>query len=285
MDLSIVIVNHNTKELTHQTIKAIYSSTKDIEYEIIVVDNSSKQSEYFDLRDSRIKIIPHVENNGFGNACNIGAAKAIGRYILFLNSDTLMQNGTLKKCVSYMDSNEDIGCLGIRTVLGNGEFDHGCKRGFPTPFNSMCYVLGLDRLFPKSKKFGGYRLSYLSEKETNEVDSISGAFMLIPSALWFKTGGFDESIFMYAEDIDLCYRIKQMGFKVVYYAEAWMIHLKGQSGLYTKNTEVIHHFHNGIRIFYDKYYKDKNSALVTFLMHGAINVRCFLTLLKSRLSR
>ena len=285
MDLSIVIVNYNTKSLTTQTVKSVISSTEGIDYEIIVVDNSSKTSEYFEMEDKRVKILSRVENRGFGHACNIGANIAIGRYILFLNSDTIMRKDTLRGAVKYMDSHIDIGCLGIKTLLKDGTFDHGCKRGFPTPFNSFCYVLKLDRLFPKVKKFGGYTLNYLSQDETNEVDSVSGAFMLIPKRVLGKVGLFDESIFMYGEDIDLCYRIKKAGFKVVYYADVWMTHLKGQSGLHTKSPLVIKHFHDGIKRFYDMYYKDKHNFAVTFLMHSAINMRYALTLMISKIRR
>lgn len=285
LDLSVVIVNHNTRKLTEQTVSTVFNTTNNIEYEVIVADNSSDKNQVFNMSHERLTVIPNLENKGFGNACNIGARAAKGRYVLFLNSDTLMQQDTLEKAVKYMDSHSDVGCLGIKTLLGDGSFDHGCKRGFPTPFNSLCYVLRLDRLFPKSKKFGGYRLSYLSIDKTAEVDSVSGAFMLIPMDLYKKTGGFDETIFMYGEDIDLCYRIKQMGFKVVYYADAWMIHLKGQSGLHTKNSLVIYHFHKGIRDFYDKYYRDKHGCVVTFLMHTAINVMYVITLMRARLSR
>lgn len=285
MDLSIIIVNFNTKALTEQTIKAVISTTHKIEYEVIVADNSSDLNEVYSSVDSRIRVIDGVENRGFGFACNVGAKIAAGRYVLFLNSDTIMQAGTLDRCVEYMDKNADIGCLGIHTVLQNGDFDHGCKRGFPTPFNAFCYVLGLDRLFPKSKKMGGYRMSWLPVNKTGDVDSVSGAFMLMPRNVFEKSGGFDESIFMYGEDIDLCYRIKQMDLRVVYFAEGHMIHLKGQSGLNTKNTLVIKHFHNGIRVFYDKYYMDKYNVFVTFLMHTAINCRYVISLIRARFGK
>lgn len=285
MDLSVIIVNHNTKQLTAQTIKSIFNTTKDITYEIIVVDNSSKEREYFEMNDSRVKILLNVENKGFGHACNIGAKKAIGRYLLFLNSDTIMQNQTLQKAVKYMDTYKNTGCLGIKTLLPDGSFDHGCKRGFPTPFNSLCYILGLDKLFPNSKRLGGYRLSYLSNNQTCMVDSVSGAFMMIPRAVFQKSGGFDESIFMYGEDIDLCYVIKEMGFDVVYYADVYMLHLKGQSGLRAYNPTVLKHFHNGLRTFYDKHYKKKYNFFVTFLVHFAIGLRYRLMLLKGRLKK
>ncbi|MBQ9518723.1 MAG: glycosyltransferase family 2 protein [Firmicutes bacterium] len=282
MDLSIVIVNHNTKELTEQTIKAVFDTTHKIEYEIIVADNSSDKQKAYSSADSRVTVIENVKNRGFGYACNIGTEIAKGRYTLFLNSDTIMQEDTLDKCVGYMDKNADIGCLGIRTLLKDGTLDHGCKRGFPTPLNSFCYVMHLDRLFPKSKTMGGYRMSYIDEHQTAEVDSVSGAFMLMPTKLLKESGGFDESIFMYGEDIDLCYRVKQMGYKVVYYADGLMIHLKGQSGLRTKNPVVIKYFRDGIRVFYDKYYKDKYNFLVTFFMHAAIDIRYYISLLRAK---
>ncbi len=285
MDLSIIIVNYNTKALTEQTVRSVIDTTSAIDYEIIVVDNSSKEKEYFDMSDHRVKVLSGIENKGFGHACNIGTNVAIGRYILYLNSDVIMQSGTLRGAVEYMDSHRDIGCLGIRTILKDGTFDHGCKRGFPTPFNSLCYVLGLHRLFPKVKRFGGYTLNYLSNDETNDVDSISGAFMLIPKSVLNKVGLFDESIFMYGEDIDLCYRIKQAGYRIVYYADVWMIHLKGQSGLHTKSPVVIKHFHDGIKRFYDMYYKEKHNFIVTFLMHSAINIRYVITLVRAKLTR
>lgn len=285
MDLSIVIVNYNTKALTAQTVNSVIATTSGIDYEIIVADNSSKPSEYYESNDKRVKVLCKVENRGFGYACNIGANIAIGRYILFLNSDTIMENGTLKGAVAYMDSHSDIGCLGIKTLLKDGTFDHGCKRGFPTPFNSLCYVLKLDKIFPRVKKFGGYTLNYLPIDKTNEVDSVSGAFMLIPKRVIGKVGLFDESIFMYGEDIDLCYRIKKAGYKVVYYSDVWMTHLKGQSGLHTKSPLVIKHFHNGIKRFYDMYYRDKHNFAVTFLMHSAINLRYIITLAVSRIRR
>lgn len=285
MDLSIVIVNYNTKALTAQTVNSVIATTSGIDYEIIVADNSSKPSEYYESNDKRVKVLCKVENRGFGYACNIGANIAIGRYILFLNSDTIMENGTLKGAVAYMDSHSDIGCLGIKTLLKDGTFDHGCKRGFPTPFNSLCYVLKLDKIFPRVKKFGGYTLNYLPIDKTNEVDSVSGAFMLIPKRVIGKVGLFDESIFMYGEDIDLCYRIKKAGYKVVYYSDVWMTHLKGQSGLHTKSPLVIKHFHNGIKRFYDMYYRDKHNFAVTFLMHSAINLRYIITLTVSKIRR
>ena len=283
MELSVIIINHNTKELTKQTVNAVISTTRNLDYEIIVVDNSDREEEIFSCNEQRVHIYDHTENKGFGAACNLGVRRSVGEYILFLNSDTIVQNGSLKKCVDYMRKNITVGCLGIKTLLKDGSFNHGCKRGFPTPFNSLCHVLKLNKLFPKSKLFGGYTLSYLPIDKTNEVDSVSGAFMLIPRRILSRVGLFDESIFMYAEDIDLCYRIKLAGYKVIYFADTFMIHLKGQSGLHTKNTVVIKHFRDGITRFYDKYYLEKNTPLVNFCMHSAINIQYCINIIRSRL--
>lgn len=280
MDLSIVIVNYNTKELCRQTVESIFDSTVGLSYEIIVVDNSDNKNEVFTYNDHRVRVFSGLPNKGFGTASNYGAKKALGRYILFLNSDTIMQKDTLRKSVEYMDSHRDTGCLGIRTLREDGEFDHGCKRGFPTPFNSFCYFLKLDRLFPKNKGVGGYRLTYIDENETSEVECVSGAFMLMPKAVFEITGGFDEGIFMHGEDLDLCYRIKNTGKKVVYFADVFMIHLKGKSGLYTKGIKSIKCFYDGITYVYDKYYKKSHGKIGTLLFHGAIKTMCGLTIIK-----
>ncbi|MBQ7265422.1 MAG: glycosyltransferase family 2 protein [Firmicutes bacterium] len=283
-ELSVIIINHNTPSLTAQTVDSFIKSTQNVDYEIVVIDNSSdKEKVYEGCRDERVRVYKNIENKGFGNACNIGVKKSVGKYVLFLNSDTLMQEGTIEKALTYMKENITVGCLGIKTLLEDGSFDHGCKRGFPTPFNSFCHILKLDKIFPKVKKFGGYTLAYIPNESVSEVDSVSGAFMLIPRYVLNRTGLFDESIFMYAEDIDLCLRIKEAGYKVVYYGKAYMIHLKGQSGLHTKNKAVIRHFRDGIRIFYDKYYKKKHSPIVTFLMHRAIDINYYMTLLKAKI--
>ncbi|MCD8089639.1 MAG: glycosyltransferase family 2 protein, partial [Clostridiales bacterium] len=222
MDISVVIVNYNTKELCRQAVEAVLNNLDDLSAEVIVADNSSKRAEFFTSDDSRVRVFSRLPNKGFGTASNFGARKALGRYILFLNSDTIMQPGTLKRVVTYMDENPDVGCAGIRTLLEDGTLDHGCKRGFPTPFNSFCYFLKLDRLFPQNKAIGGYRLTYIDEMETAEVECVSGSFMIMPKEVFWETEGFDENIFMHGEDIDLCCRIRLSGKKIVYLGDVYM---------------------------------------------------------------
>lgn len=271
MDLSIILINHNTKRLTGQAVESILDTVKELSYEIIVVDNSSKEDEIFSCQHERVKVFSGVENKGFGNACNYAAEKSCGEYLLFLNSDAIIHEHTLDKAFSYIYSDDSIGMLGIKQLLPDGSLDHGCKRGFPTPTASFYYFTGLDRLFPKSKTFGQYRQTFVSEDSIADVDCISGAFMLISHGIFDKVGGFDERFFMYSEDVDLCYRVKEAGYRIVYYGEASFTHLKGQSGI--KSPEILFHFYDSMRIFYDKHYKDKYSPVVTKLVYTVIQAK------------
>jgi len=282
MNLSIIIVNYNTKELTNQTIDSIIKHTIDIDYEIIVVDNSTDKTQQCSYKNQHVKVILDVENHGFGHACNIGAYNSIGQYLLFLNSDTLIIDESLSKCVKYMNENKNTGVLGARILLSDGSLDHGCKRGFPTPSAALYYYIGLDRKYPKSKEYGAYRQTFLNEFETNEVDSVSGAFLMISKELFDNIKGFDETFFMYGEDLDLCFRIKEKDYKVIYFADAVITHLKGQSGLHKSSKIVIYHFYNAMILFYDKHYKNRYNFFITFLVYSAIKIKHNLTLFKSR---
>lgn len=279
MDLSIIIVNYNTKELTSQTINSIIDNTQGINYEIIVVDNSSDKSQLYNSMNDDIRIY-QVENHGFGHGCNSGARQATGKYLLFLNSDTLIHGDSLAKCVAYLNESDKVGVLGARVLLEDGILDHGCKRGFPTPGAAFYYYLGLDKIYPQSRKYGAYRQTFLNEYEINEVDSVSGAFLIMPKYLFDEVNGFDEEFFMYGEDLDLCYRIKEKGYKVIYFPGAVITHLKGQSGLHTSSKIVIYHFYNAMIIFYNKHYKYNYNILVTVLVYLAIKLKYMLTLIK-----
>lgn len=281
MDLSIIIVNYNTKDLTHQTIDSIIKNTHGINYEIIVADNSTDESQICNY-DSQYVTTFKIENHGFGHGCNSGAKLAKGKYLLFLNSDTLIHDNALLRCFEYLRSNDNTGALGVKILLKDGTLDHGCKRGFPTPKAAFYYYLGLDKKNPESKKYGAYRQTFLNESETNEVDSVSGAFLMMSKKLFNEINGFDETFFMYGEDLDLCYRIKEKGYKVIYFADAVITHLKGQSGLHKSSRIVIYHFYNAMLIFYNKHYKNKYKPIVTSLVYSTIKVKYWITLLKHR---
>jgi GT2 family glycosyltransferase len=269
--------------LTHQTIKSIIESTHELKYEIIVVDNSTDITQQCSYDNPNVRIFLNIENKGFGNACNIGTSKSVGSYLLFINSDTIIQDNSIFKCFKYISSVENVGVVGAKILLENGNLDHGCKRGFPTPESALYYYLGFDKKFPNSKRFGAYRQTYLNEKEINEVDSVSGAFLMISKSLFSFLQGFDERFFMYGEDLDLCYRAKEKGYKVIYFPEAQILHLKGQSGLHKSSKAVIYHFYNAMNLFYNKHYKKKYSLLVTLLVYGGIKLKYIQTLIKHKI--
>ena len=270
MDLSIIIINHNTQVLTAQTIQSILDTKPKITYEIIVVDNSTISEEQYSTLIPSVTVLSNVPNKGFAHGCNTGATMAKGDYLLFLNSDTIMQPDTLDASVAYMRQNADVGGMGVQVVLPDGSLDHACKRGFPTPWNALCYFGKLDRLFPKTAMFNGYRLNHLDRNQTHEVDAVTGAYLMMPAKLYRELGGFDETYFMYGEDLDLCWRIKAAGYKVVYYAPVTCLHLKGQSGRAGRNAVVQYHFYNAMLIFYDRYYVGRYPKLLTGAIKWAI---------------
>ena len=287
MELSIIMINYNTPELTAQAVESILKTTHQVSYEILVIDNSSERDREYrpEALPAPVKVFYGIENKGFGSACNLGAEKAEGSILLFLNSDTILHEGCLDRSLAYLRSEERIGGLGIRTLKDDGTLDHGCKRGFPTPSASLYYFLGLDKRHPESRRYGAYRQTFIREDQTAEVDAVSGSFLMMPKEVFQKVGGFDEDYFMYGEDLDLCYRIKEAGYRVVYFAGASMTHLRGQSGLSAQSKEIIYQFHYAMALFYRKHFKKKYNVFVTGAVYAGIWLKYGLTRLKSMLKR
>ncbi len=280
MDLSIIIVNYNTKELLKQTIESVMDTAEQaVKYEIIVSDNGSKDGSCEMMKSSfpEIRFIENNANLGFAKANNEAIKESSGRYILLLNSDTVVKNNCLERCVSYMDRHSNIGALGCKVILPDGRLDHACKRGFPTPLASLSYILRLDRLLKNNKKFGQYDMTYVGEDEISEVDAVMGAFMIVRREAVLEVGGLDEDFFMYGEDIDWCYRIKEKGYKIIYYPEGEIIHYKGSSSK-KRRFMTVYEFHRAMYIFYNKHYKGKYNFLVTVLVYAGITLKMILSL-------
>ena len=267
MDLSIIIVSYNTKELTKQTLDSIYKNKHEFVFETIVVDNDSHDDTIEMIQGCfpDVKLIINKENLGFSKANNLAIRQTQGRFILLLNSDTFVNDSCLEKSLEYLQTHPKVGALGCKVILPSGTLDHACKRGFPTPVASFYYFLKLDRLFPKSKRFGSYDLTYLSENEIHEVDSLMGAFMMIKKEVLDEVGLLDEDYFMYGEDIDLCYRIKKKGWKIIYYPEASIIHYKGGSSKKRK-VKLIFEFHKSMWLFFKKHYRKDSNIVVVALV-------------------
>lgn len=289
-DLSIIIVNYRTYDLTKQTIESVINKKHLFKYDIYVVDNASRDGSLEKLEEDFqeentndiIKFIVNPENKGFSHANNLAIEESESKYVLLLNSDTEVQGDSLEKCLDYIVSDEKIGALGCKILLPDGSLDKACKRSFPTVSVSFYRMTGLSKLFPKSKRFGQYNLTYLDENGTYEVDSLSGAFMLVRREAINQVGLLDEDFFMYGEDIDWCYRLKQAGWKVVYHGDAQITHYKGGSG---RESKALYEFYNAMRIFYDKHYKKENSVPATAFIYlgiwGVYGLKRILKIFKS----
>lgn len=256
IDISVIIVNYNVKELLEQCIKSILSASQKLNVEIIVVDNNSFDGSIEHLKTKfpnqpKLKLIESPVNLGFAKANNLGVKEAAGEYLLILNPDTILQEDTLEKTLQFYKTTPGIGAMTCKLILPNGKLDLACRRSFPTPSVAVYRILGLSRIFPKNRMFGKYNLTYLNENETYEVDAIVGAFMLIKKDIYEKVKGFDEDYFMYGEDLDLCFRIKKEGYGIYYYPDTSIIHYKGES---TKksSTSYINNFYGAMQVFVKK---------------------------------
>jgi GT2 family glycosyltransferase len=284
-DLSIIIVNHNTKELLLNCLSSIEKSQNHLEKEIFVVDNASTDESIKVIQNSKVnsqnlKIITNKINLGFAKACNQAIRRAKGRYILLLNPDTVLEKNTLLEMISFMDKNPKIGVSTCRVELPNGEIDWASHRGFPTPWRSFVYFSRFAKLFPSSKIFGGYHLEYENFKKPHEIDSPCGAFYLVRKEAVKKVGLLDEDYFMFAEDLDWSYRIKQAGYKIFYYPKVKIIHYKGAaSGMHKVESQAekkerkkaVKSFYETMKIFYQKHYEDKYPKWVKFLVFLGID--------------
>ncbi len=286
MDLSIIIVNYKTLDLTLQTIKSIYQAQKPKgKFEVILIDNHSEDDTPQTVRKKfpTVKVIELPKNLGFAGGNNPGLRKAKGRYQLLLNSDTIIEKDTLVKMIKFMDDNPDVGLSTCRVNLVNKKIDPASHRGFPTPWASLTYYLGLEKLFPKSKIFSQYHQGWKSLGSTHEIDTPVGAFFMLRKKTLNQVGLLDENFFMYGEDIDLAFRIKKAGWKIMYTPITKITHLKGASGLNKKEKNKLtlkakkqrikttKEFFKAQKIFYQKHYQKKYIFPLNWLVYLGID--------------
>lgn len=228
IDVSIIIVNYNSFNLLIQCIDSLIKFTKAVSYEIIVVDNHSMEDLIDDVlsKYDEIKLIKNNENKGFGSANNLGLAIARGKYVLFLNNDTVFFENTIKKIYYFAESSHDPLIVGCKLLNSDNSLQHSVF-DFPSPWNVFTSNFFLYALFPKSKYFNKYHLMNNKINKTTEVDVVTGAFLFGTKSNIEEIGGFDERFFFYNEETDLCYRFKLNGGKVYYYPGTAIIHLKG----------------------------------------------------------
>ena len=277
MQLSIVIVNYNVRYFLEHCLRSVSRACASIKAEIIVVDNRSTDGSVEMVMEKfpDVILIANQENTGFARANNQGVGKASGDYILYLNPDTIVAEDCFEKCLAYMEAHPKAGALGCRLIDGKGQFLPESKRGFPSADVAFYKISGLNSLFKTSKTFNRYHLGYLSEHEVNEVDVLVGCFMLCRKKIIDQVGGFDETYFMYGEDIDLSYKIIQAGYKNIYFPETTVIHYKGES---TKKGSLnyVKMFYQAMIIFAEKHFKGSRKGLFVFMIRLSIYLRAVL---------
>lgn len=291
--LSIIILTYNTKDITIDAIKSIeenYSDeVKNGDFQLIVCDNASTDGSINALgeykKSSSIKFFQIVKNGGnlgFSKGNNKGIKYAKGKYVLFLNPDTIVYKKTLNYMLDFMEKNSNVGASSCKLINKDGDIDFNCHRGFPTPWNAFCYFSGLQKVFPRSRIFAGYTQGWKDLNTTHEVEAIEGAFMLVPYMVGDKVGWWDESYFFYGEDLQFCYNIKKLGFKVYYVGEANIMHIGGAaSGIKKKSKDITtanietkkmlqKERFKAMKIFYEKNYKNKYFFFIYYLTRVAI---------------
>lgn len=286
-DLSIIILNYNTKELLKNCLQSIYSIKDKLSFEVIVADNGSHDGSLEMVKNDfhKVKVIDNEDNLGFAAGNNRGVPLSNGRFVLFLNSDTIVPSETLDYMVKFMDSDPSIGISTCQIDLKIGGLDLDSHRGFPTPWNSFCYFSGLAKIFPKSRVFNGYHLGHLDLKSVHEIDACVGAFLMIRREIGDKLKWWDEDYFFYGEDLDLCFRAKQLGYKIMYNPNVKIIHYKGassgvrkESARFTTATDetrrrVAKASVDAMRVFYKKHYSSKYPYAINWFMNRVLDLK------------
>lgn len=284
MKFSIIITSYNTKALLRQCLTSLKHSQDKLKKEIIVVDNASADNSpaMVQTHFKEVKLVSISRNLGYGKANNVGLQQATGEYILFLNSDTFVPEDTLEYMVTFMDAHPDVGVSTCKLKLPEGGLDPACHRGFPTPWASFTFFVGLERLFPHTKLFGQYHQGWKNLRYVHEIDTPAGAFYLTRKKVLEEVGLFDERFFIYAEDIDLSLRIKNKGWKIVFVPGVSVTHLKKSSGRHKEigrthapqahvvRQKTSEYFFSTMKLFYDKHYRQKYSWITRYLVLSGI---------------
>jgi hypothetical protein len=298
LDLGIVVVSYNTRDLLLDCLHSVYASQSPYTFEVCVVDNASSDGSaaMVATRFPQATLIVNEENLGYSAANNQGL-RAFGfgdpgeappdaatpRFVLLLNSDTKLPSDALAKMLDFMAEHPEAGVAGPKLLRPDGTLDLACRRSFPTPEVSFYRMVGLSRLFPRSRRFGQYNLTYLDPDELIEVDSVVGAFMLIRGKTIQEVGLMDETFFMYGEDLDWAFRIKDVGWKIYYNPDVTVLHVKKASTRQSPRAQIA--FYRAMEIFYRKHFAAQTPWWLHGLIVSAVSGRLKLEQLRVALSR
>ncbi len=265
VDISICMVSLNCWKVLKDCLDSLRKSDPEISHELILVDNGSTDGTREKVRADypEVQLIENSGNVGFLKATNQGIQLSKGRYILWLNPDTILLPDSLRKMVEFLEERPCAGIVGPRVLNADGSFQPQCKRGMPTPAASLCYMLKLDRIWPNHRVVGQYLLRYLPEDRPGQVDAVSGCCLMARRELVTRIGLLDEDLRQWGEDIEWCVRAKQAGWEVWYNPASVITHLKGQGGRHVVPYHVTRNMHHAMWIFYCKYFKGGSSILTS----------------------
>lgn len=298
LDLAIVILNYNTRELLRRCLRTVYASQGDLHYAVCVVDNASSDgsAQMVAAEFPQAILIASPTNDGYSYGNNLGlrhfgwsdqpggADPAITpRYALLLNPDTELPPAGLADMLAFMDARPQCGVAGPKLVRLDGSLDLACRRSFPTPEVSLYRMAGLSKLFPRSSRFGRYNMTFVDPSQTIEVDSVVGAYMQVRGEAIHQVGLLDETFFMYGEDLDWAFRIKQRGWQVWYNPAVTVLHVKEAAS--KSSSKARYEFYRAMLIFYRKHYQATTPLLLHWAIVGGIGLRGGLDMAGRRWSR
>ena len=281
MDLSVVLLSYNTRDLLEQALHTVVEAAAGLEVEIFVVDNASHDGSADMVAASfpQVKLIRNRENIGFSAGNNIAFEQVRGRHVLVLNSDTIVRRDTLRCLVQFLDEHPDVGAVGCKILNPDGTLQPDCMRGFPTPMAAFCKVSGLSRLFPQSPRFARYNMTYLDPEKKHEVEVLSGSCMMVRKQTMDQVGMLDEDYFMYGEDIDWCFRMHSAGWKICYLPDTEIIHFRGESGRAVP-MRVLYRKTEAMSIFVGKHMQRRYRFFPLWLLHLGIVLHGLFSLFK-----
>ncbi len=279
-DLAVVIVSYNVWERLEECLGSLFRSLG-VSFGVCVVDNASADGSVALVRERypQALLMESPHNGGYAYGNNL-ALRQMGyeggfpehRYVLLLNPDTRLGPNVLANSVAYMDSHPEAGVMGAKLVREDGSLDLACRRSFPTPEVSFYRMTGLSRLFPGSRRFGRYNLTFLDPDQPAEVDSVCGAFMLVRREALLAAGLLDERFFLYGEDLDWALRIKAAGWSVLYNPAVQVLHYKRESSRRSRKRATLE-FYRSMLLFYEKHYAPQTPRLLDWLIRSAIVLR------------
>ncbi|PIR43004.1 glycosyl transferase family 2 [candidate division WWE3 bacterium CG10_big_fil_rev_8_21_14_0_10_32_10] len=285
--ISVIIVNYNTKDILKQCLTNLLNIMSSLQ--IIVVDNGSNDGSYNMLK----KDFPNVvaiksKNQGIAKGYNKALKKAQGDYYLFLGTDAFPTKKSLVGIVTYMENHSNVGVCTAKLVLRDGTLDMDAHRGFPTPLAAITHFSRLNRLFPHSKFFNKYFLGYKNMAKPHQIDLCISHFMFVKNKVFNDVKMWDEDFFVFGEDVDFCYRVKQNGWKIMYLPQFEVLHLKGVSvGIRKSSGDITtaskktksnmrKHTTLAMELFYKKHYQNKYPKIITLLILFGIKVLSWL---------